>query len=213
MILSKTLELSDYEALGQHYEYVKSLWHLPSRKEHPHRQWEYAMTCRALDENDVETAVDVGGGGSLLAPILAIAGVDILQIDPADNDWLLSAQQLMTEKVLPYEKVHFENWQNDRMFDAVLCISVLEHVPDDMAMFRKLLSHARKVVATTVDFHPSGKPVIAGHIRTYNEEMMERFIAIAAEDGFGPAGGLYDYSKPGDHVYGYNFASLVLVKE
>ncbi len=212
MILSKTLELSDYEDLGQYSQYVRSMWHLPSRREHQHRQWEYSITCAALDKYDVETAVDVGGGGSLLAPILTLAGVEVLQVDPADNEWLISAQQLMIERKLPYEMERFENWHPDTMYDAVLCISVLEHVPDDMAMFRKLMSHAGKVVVITVDFSPTGQPVIAGHIRTYNEEMMEGFIAIASEEGFTPAGGEYDYSKPGDHVYGYNFASLVLVK-
>lgn len=212
MILSKTLELPDYEKLGQHVKCVDNLLSIPSRMEHTHRRWEYAMTYKALDEEGVKTVLDVGGSGSLLTPVLIQAGMDVLQVDPADNEWLLSKQGLILGKELAYDRVHFELWEKDDMFDAVVCISVLEHVPDDIAMFRKLLKHALKTVVITVDFSPTGKAVLAGHIRTYNQEMMENFISIAKEQGFVTAGGEYDYSKPGNHVNGYNFASLVLVK-
>lgn len=213
MILSKALDPSDYVELGHYAQHVQNLWGLPSRAEHPHRQWEYAVTYKALQENGVNTVLDIGGGGSLLAPILTWVGMDVLQVDPADNEWLLSQQRAVLGKELAYNQIHFEDWATRKRFDAVTCISVLEHVLDDHAMFLKLLEYAKKIVVITVDFSPTGKSVIQGHIRTYNEEMMEAFIQIARGSDLAPLGGAYDYSRPGDYVYGYNFASLVLKKD
>jgi cyclopropane fatty-acyl-phospholipid synthase-like methyltransferase len=183
---------------------------MPSRVEHPHRQWEYAITYKALQEAGVDTVLDVGGGGSLLAPALTWVGMEVLQVDPADNEWLLSQQRAALGKELAYEQMFFEEWQSCHTFDAVVCISVLEHVADDLAMFQKLLHYAEHMVVITVDFSPSGEAVIQGHLRTYNERMMETLIQIAKGDGFRPLGDTYDYSHAGDYVFGYNFASLVL---
>ena len=136
--------------------------------------------------------------------------MDVLQVDPADNEWLLSQQRAALKKELAYDQERFELWESDEMFDAVTCISVLEHVLNDFEMFWKLLKYAKKIVVITVDFSPSGQSVIQGHIRTYNQRMMETFIQDAKGSGFFPLGDTYDYSHPGTHVYGYNFASLVL---
>lgn len=213
MILSRTLNPSDYQELEPYAQHVRDLWGLPGRDEHEHRKWEYAIIYKALKENGVETVLDVGGGGSKLAPTLICGGMDVLQVDPADNTWLLHAQGAMIGATLAYDQIHFESWESDELFDAVICVSVLEHVPNDIFMFQKLLKHAKKIVAITVDFSPSGVAVIAGHFRTYNEEMMVEFIEAAKEDGFIPLGGTYDYSHHGGYVYGYNFASLILERD
>lgn len=212
MILSKTLDPPDYEELGHYAQHVKSLWHLPRREEHPHRRWEYSIAFKALHESGARTVLDVGGGGSLLAPILTCADMDVIQIDPADNEWLIVAQCAEIGRELDYIRSHLESWESKLKFDAVTCISVLEHVLDDLAMFRKLLAHAIKIVVVTVDFSPSGRAVVGGHLRTYNEEAMRGLIEIGKEEGFAPLGNAYDYSQSGNHVNGYNFASLVLKK-
>jgi len=212
MILSKTLDPSDYQELEYYIQYIHNLWGLPSRVEHEHRKWEYSITCKALQENNVKTVLDVGGGGSMLAPMLTFAGMDVLQVDPGNNDELLLEQSRVLGKELAYDRIHFELWEKDDIYDAVVCISVLEHVLDDLAMFRKLLIHARKIVVITVDFSKDGKSKSQGHLRTYNKESMQNFIKVGKAADFTPLGGQVDYSERGNHVYDYNFASLVLEK-
>lgn len=217
MIYSKTMHPIHYMEMDEHkyvQEIATSLYEsgVPYRFEHPHRAWEYGIALNALKSKDIKTVLDVGGGGSVFAAAAASLGIDVLQVDPGNVGNWITRQEMALGIKLPFEQVFFEDF-DDEVFDAVTCLSVLEHIPGDLFFFEKMLLHAAKMIVVTVDFSPTGKAVVDGHIRTYNEDMMVELIGIGRKGGFELLGRAYDYSHPGDYVYGYNFASLVMERK
>ncbi len=207
MRLSKTLDVHDYMALGKYARHIDQYWDIPGREEHPHRKWEYSIAYKTLEENGTKSVLDVGGGGSRFAPIMMMAGMGVLQVDPADNDWLITAQSKAINKLVVYDKSDFMQWNGPR-YDAVTCISVLEHIPDDLPFFMKLVRHVKQsgVLFITVDFSQTGKALCGLHLRTYTEEMLFYLAEISGMqwiDG-------HDYTWHGNHVYDWTFASMAL---
>lgn len=211
MILSKTLSEYDYFKFEPYTQFIDNNWKTPGREEHPHRHWEYALTLKALVESNTHTVLDVGGGASRLAPIFMRYGLDVLQVDPADNGWLLAKQEVDLGQPIPYVKQDFMAWDDGSLYDAVTCISVLEHVPDDHAFFRKLCKHVGPygILVITVDFSPDGKQKSGGHLRTYNEETLLDLVYDTGNEWL-ELEASYDYTWDQPHVFDYTFASAVL---
>lgn len=181
------------------------------RFEHPLRAWEYGLALDALKANGCRSVLDVGGGGSAFAPAAATMGMEVTQVDPGDCSAWVSAQAERIRKPLPYHQAEVMTFEGGQLYDAVTCLSVLEHVEDDGAFFARLQRFLRPggLLILTVDFWPDGKPQVDGHLRTYNVARLSQLIDLAP--GFellGPP----DYADRGAHVYGYTFASLVLRK-
>ena len=212
---SKTLSLDDYDLLSEECKYIKDTVSLLKncvyrRLEHEHRLWEYSLSLSALSENDVTTVLDVGGGSSAFAPAVALRGMEVTIVDPDVN--LLSTtkkQSAFIGKSLAAIQENFPS-PNLGVFDAVVCISVIEHVHNYQQFFYDLLDHTGSLLIMTTDFHPSGQ-VFAPHLRTYTKELMELFVYQAGMKGFKPFG-LVDYEYNGNFVNQYTFASLVLKK-
>lgn len=215
---SKTLDVADYNLMSEHI-HIQNIKNLIGvglfANDHPHRMWEYGLVLNALRKVNVVSILDVGGNGSAFAPSAAWLDMDVLQVDPAASGNLVAQQSAKISKPLSYLQKDFLEYDTDRSFDAVVCLSVLEHIPDDVAFFKKLLSFVRVggLFAITVDFHPSGVGMHQGHHRTYNEQAMQEFLRIAREGGFELFGEGCDYTYRGEDVYTYTFASLVLKKE
>ncbi len=97
-------------------------------------------------------------------------------------------------------------------FDAVFCISVIEHTDPDETFFRNLLKGVRPggTFFLTTDFYPTGEIRNPGHSRTYNAETLERWGTTSP--GFSSPGG-FDYYYHGDFVFNYSFGSLHLRRE
>lgn len=213
---SKTLELADYDRMMEQ-EVVQGARDLLGAQGPPadyeHRAWEYGLMLNALRENLTRTVLDVGGNGSIFAPAAALLGMNVLQIDPSPTIRNAEAQAARIELALPYLQMDFFDYEQGRTFDAVVCISTLEHVLNDVAFFEKLLSFVRPggLLAMTVDFHPSGRACVGAHLRTYSNANLRALIKIAEEKKFALFGGDCDYTYEEAHVYGkYTFASLVM---
>jgi hypothetical protein len=122
--LTKTLELSDFDALAEELQIVDR--HFTSASEqHPMRRWEYALALRAQRQMPYPAALvyDVGGAGS---PFRYMADGEIRVIDPNEpspNNYTLE------------QYVGGGTELGSQMF----CLSVLEHV-DDLDHFLYLLS-------------------------------------------------------------------------
>lgn len=215
--LSKTLDLADYEELTEELQVVDR--HFTSASEqHPARRWEYAMALRALkvwkDGKDYRlpaSIADVGGGGS---PFASMVPVWPLIIDPEVSFTL--AHYVTT----PW---HSEGETHPRLYQAVFCLSVLEHVDDP----NQFLYHLSCLVAPggllflTMDCCDCPRHGI-GRADTHHFHWMRKRIfsirewqSLLYEFRLNPPLSLLgdvDWSYHGDHVYDYSFASLALVK-
>lgn len=217
MTYCKTLNPVDYEIIHetQHAKSIKQIvGTFAGRAEHPHRAWEYGLVLHALREYQCKQVLDVGGGGSVFDPAAAWVGMNVRVVDPEDySGWI--AQQNRTllahdkQNLIAYDKCDFMRFEPGVQFDAVTCISVLEHVPDDIAFYKKLASHVRVggLLALTVDFWPDAAIKSPDHLRTYNEDRLS--MLAQSVPGFETLGSL-DYSHLGPYVYSYTFASLIM---
>lgn len=177
---------------------------------HEHRRWEYGLTLQVAKRYGLTTCLDVGGGGSILSAVLMSQGIETVTVDPSDYVAQHGAQSEMLGLTLDYRKQDFMAFDEEFLADLVACISVMEHIEDDIAFFDKLLRHVAPggILVLTVDFHASGEIQWHGmQCRTYNESRLRMLAARAA--GFEVLGPM-DYLSRGPHVYGYNFASLTL---
>jgi hypothetical protein len=220
--LSKTLDVADYKELYDSTGILTDLERTLSqhgvvyRNEHQHRKWEYSMTLKALKMAGAKSLLDVGGGGSIFAPFARMNGLGyVLQVDPGDVGSWIQQQAHVINYDLDFVQKDFLNWDDERQFEAVSCLSVIEHVPSHIEFFTRLLERVvdRGLLCLTTDFHPSGEAKVGGHLRTYNANSMKTFVEIAFMYGFTPFLGEPDYSKFEVAVNSYTFASLILRKD
>lgn len=216
MIYSKTLDIEDYSLMTEHTHVLNVdnlLSRVDKRFEHQHRIWEYGIVLNALRKKGVKSVIDVGGGGSIFAPSAVWLGMEVIQVDPGECSTWVTDQANKLKLPLTYIQKDFFDFENRIKFDAVVCLSVIEHVPDHVKFFQKLQSFVKPkgLLALTTDFHPSGKQRTEGHIRTYNEAGLITYKDIAK--GFNWFDGGFNYTYRGEDVNNYTFASLILERE
>lgn len=210
---SKTLDLSDYSILPTDFvNKVYSGFSDICRFEHDHRRWEYGLALQALLDNESKNVLEVGGGGSLLIPLVYLKGMEVIEVDPWDCSGMLLQQKVrlgLLEDIRFFQE-DFLDFNIDEQFDAVVCTSVIEHVPEHEKFFQKLLSYVKPdgILVLTTDFHPSGEQFSQAHLRTYSEKDLLAYANSAK--GFDFLGDGYDYTFWGNYVYQYTFGSLVL---
>lgn len=215
-MLSKTLNSNDYLGLLKYTDIIlnyRKILRGVDRYEHQHRLWEYATVLAALEKSRwaIGSVLDVGGGGSLMLPLLTSMGYNTVGVDPGYDSAAMQKLAEVTNTSLKWQAADFFAIPYDK-YDAVICTSVLEHVEDHLVFFEKLLDMASYLVCLTVDFHPSGKALLyPNHLRTYSEDAMLELIYLAQAKGFYSGG--YDYSYFDPNVNGCTFASLVLEKK
>ena len=213
---SKTLELADYDQMVEPQliqDARESLGATAPPRDYKHRAWEYGLVLNALRKNKSKTVLDIGGNGSIFGPSVALQGMSVLQIDSCGTGTRTVAQAKQLGLPLPFLQMDFFNYNEKRTFDAVTCISVLEHVRDDTKFFNHLLTFVAPggLVALTVDFHPSGKTFLRGHLRTNTGGNLQALIGIAEKKGFALFDGSCNYVYNEAYVYdAYTFASLVM---
>jgi len=214
MSFCKSLEPSDYASIHemQHARDIKKMVDpFSGHVDHEHRAWEYGIVLRALRNNGARRILDVGGGGSAFAPAAAWheVGMDVTEIDPGSYGPITVQQSRRIGRPITFVQQDFMSYDGPVDFDGVTCISVLEHIPDDVAFFKKLASHVRVggILALTVDFWPDGERKVEAHLRTYNEEKLR---ALLQEVPNFETIGAFDYAYAQPHVYSYTFASFIL---
>ncbi len=215
---SKTLELEDYKELADPQPMADMLvtHGITHRFEHPHRRWEYGLAFKLLSDTESHSVLDVGGGGSIFAPwlMLNLSNPSVVQVDPGQVREWITKQSTLIGRPLEFIQEDFLTWEDIRLFDAVTCLSVIEHVPEDIRFFKLLCSKVKSggVLFLTTDFHPSGQAMVGGHIRTYNKDSMQNFIDVAQSVGLKRTEEP-NYEHFSVEVNNYTFASLALRKE
>jgi 2-polyprenyl-3-methyl-5-hydroxy-6-metoxy-1,4-benzoquinol methylase len=218
---SKTLDEQDYNNFHE-MDYVEHMKKCLPRTFYPchrHCNWEYGLCINALQENQTMRVLEVGGAGSIFAAYAAWLGMEVTVVDPSSAGARLFAEQNMilqlVHRPITFKQLDFFQYQDQKKFDAVVCISTLEHVSDDVDFFKRLLCLVKEggLLLMTVDFHPSGQRLVDGHLRTYNQERLAAFIAIAENNGFEIFGDNPDYTWKGENVSNYTVASLALKRK
>lgn len=221
---SKVLDLNDHVDEMDHVDsIVQIMTGVASRFEHELRRWEYGLALHVIRKNGGTDVLDVGGGGSIFAPAAEWpdVGLRVTQVDPGDcaswvGDQRARLMNYSDNVRLNYIQEDFMNYSGGvESYDAVTCLSVIEHVAKPAPFIKKLASYVRPggLLVITTDFHPSGKPKVDGHLRTYNKRSMGIMIAALKKLGFEFFGSKPDWTYNGDNVNDvYSFAALVMSK-
>ena len=218
---SKTLDGNDYNLYSE-MSFIENMQNALSGTFSPypkHRHWEYGLCLNALLENRTVNILEVGGAGSVFAACAAWAGMEVTVVDPSSVGAHSFAAQNMILQLghapIHFHQIDFLQYQNQKKFDAVVCMSTLEHIVDDESFFKKLLNSVKEggIFFMTVGFHPSGQRLVDTHLRTYHRSRLEALIAIAKNHGFEVLGSDPDYSWRGESIDNYTLASLALKRK
>jgi SAM-dependent methyltransferase len=204
------------------------------RGQHPIRAWEYSQALWALEEWDSQQQhqlthrdedyrswliADVGGAGSNFWKCLhQHTRRPIYRIDP-DHEW-----ERPEDASRVFRQTLSQFWSEPpghakQMFDAVFCISVIEHVPAVMEFERDLVALVRPggLLVLTTDAAPSYPDVY--HFHWMRKRIYVPDGLIAMEKYFGTLYGLEpltpvsSWTWEGPTLYDYTVASAAFVKK
>lgn len=216
MFYSKALNVDDYHLFpDQSVEYQRMLGQCNALMNHQHRQWEYCMGLKAMDDSalEIDTVADVGGGGALLAPILFRRGLDVTVIDPdTDAAQRVLEQNISLQSSIKCMNMDFLRLRDELVYDAVFAVSVIEHVDNDYRFFMDLFRHSRKFVYLTTDFSRDGERYSPDHLRTYTDGHLLNWIELLPDNW--DLLGTHDWSWQGNNIFNkYNFVSFCAVNK
>lgn len=188
---------------------------------HPHRYWEYgsAVQCllsiyqEKLGQNGMRV-LDVGAGWSPLGPALSyIYNVTVVEIEPSfrertDRMYCNQVLKDLHKKELTVIDGTVEKLPNE-MFEAVFCISVLEHVnpKTEEQAWRNLAERVKPggLFFMTTDCVPDpSKHYVFDELRAQNftVDVLEKRVKMLQEMGFTPLGHPdYTYGRPEVHDF------------
>ena len=225
----KCLEVADYKEINEGVEVIELAVRNIGPKiggrfaiPHPHRYWEYGSAVQALLSLYQErigngmTVLDVGSGWSPLGPALAfVFKLHVTEVEPEFQS--RSARAYCNAALRFFNKPEITVLDGgveklpDEKFDAVFCISVLEHVnPKNEVQGWKNLAERVKpggLFFMTTDIVPDPK----GHYtfdeqraQNYTLDVMAKRVDMLTGMGFTPMG-QPDYTFRKSEVYDYTF--------
>lgn len=162
------------------------------RSKDPYANAKYEIILKWLKNYNIKTILNAGCGSGELSFILAENGYTVTGIDIDKNYIDLANKNLQMLKVqnCKFETAGIENFKSKIKFDTVIATDVLEHIKDDKAAFKKLITLLKPngIAVITV---PAGQYLFGfhdtqlGHYRRYSipdfkkiipEEMKKREI-------------------------------------
>ncbi len=108
-----------------------------------------------VNELEVISVLDAGCGEGFVAKGLMAArpGLDYVGIDP-DPQAIELARGMCPQARFDHASIEDLPLNGSKQFDLVLCIEVLEHLPDPQEALRRLAKSSRKYVLLTVPWEP-----------------------------------------------------------
>lgn len=173
MLLSKSLQLSDYDEILEGVRLVQMTDAQFSGKfyfPHPHRLWEYGSAVQAHIDKWLSpmigyvnplTVLDVGGGYGALGPTFAIqleTKVTEIEIDQT----IIDKRNSLNIPNLTAELGSALDLSGEKQYNSVFCISVIEHISGwQRALIRLTRSVAPGgLLVLTTDFGETSDPWI-----------------------------------------------------
>lgn len=218
---NKALEPDDLRQLVEEITWLKNT---PEIRPIDHnRYWEYGKIIKFAQKylEPDSSILESGGGGSTLGPCLVKMGHRVHTTDI--NGGMLNG--LMTYRRLPgYEGLSWDvrSAENlgfpDGSFDVVMCISVIEHMPDDRPALTELQRVTKPGGYLLLSFDFTGHNQAPTH---HQERLYTASDVQAIADHLTDCEPIepLDYSYDGDHIacYGcpgcvYNGALIILRK-
>jgi len=158
-------------------------------------QWVFDEFKQYVGKRVLEVGLGYGNFIPLLALREAYMGVD------CDGDVVALASRsypMADFLVSDVSHTRFVEEIGDRHFDTVLCINVLEHIPDDSAAIRNLLAVLERgghllLFVPAYQFLYTDLDRLAGHLRRYNrtrllQALPETGITVEKLEYFNPVG-------------------------
>jgi SAM-dependent methyltransferase len=194
--------------------------------QHEHRFWEYGSAVQALlsmyGERMPELKVlDVGSGYGALGPTLALTyNTQVTECEPEAESRVSRRQvnQILRQANKNQINVGPENLDTlpDTEFDAVFCISVLEHVPEEGKAWSQLAKRVKKngLLFITTDCVPAkGKKYQLDFARNHNFTPLDLKERVEQVQTLGFATmGKPDYAWHGPQVFDYTFFRAGLIR-
>lgn len=219
---NKALEPRDLELLVEEIAWLKSIPELIPIDYN--RYWEYGKILKFAKEylEPNSLIVESGGGGSTLSPALVKLGHKVHSTDI--NQGLLEGGLQKFKGIPGYENLSWDLRSAEHMgfpddnFDCVMCISVIEHMPDDRPALTELqrITKPGGYLLLSFDFTGHDQPPTHHQARLYNAEGVQAIADHLSQcEPIEPL----DYTYDGDHIacYGcpgcvYNGAMIILRK-
>ncbi len=203
---------------------------IPFRKDHAHRTWEYANVLRQIDElfagQRPLRILDVGAGGSSLAPMLATQGHEVVIVDSMAYGDIVEAftwPQAQRLKLHPLNMLvvaepaeAMPSIISDSQ-DVTCCISVIEHVAPGAyeSALRELVRVTRPggYLFLTSDYFENmdqweASPYKSIQHTAFTAPLVEAILSIIPVTFVGGV----DLRWRGDFVHNYSFVNMVFRK-
>ena len=188
---------------------------------HTLRWWEYGLAHAAVTAHVAKKSrvleIGTGGWSSPFAAALALDGYDVIAVDKepifaaqtAAQRLLLGNEFQLTGEVFDLCDATIVTTPNS--FDAVVSLSVLEHIPDDELALRRCCSLLRPngLLVLTFDYSPSPCVPTPAQDRIYSRIDIERIRTCLESSGVILLGDCDYDGTVVSHVKHYTFASMV----
>jgi SAM-dependent methyltransferase len=234
---NRALAISDYEdpALVPHLRDLRGFEGLlrergaPYRKDHEHREWEYANVLRQLRDlwtgaPEAVRILDTGFGANYFTPMLKHVGYAVEAMDSMHygdcTPWLIQQCYALGVEI-PLHAIPSGIQAMDRLadetYDVTLCISTIEHVdPRDWNgawdELRRVTKVGGYVMITTDYFRNRGdwehSPYKQIQHTVVTPEFLQEFLPYAETAYHLKEVGGEDLAYAGDHVNNYSFVNL-----
>lgn len=220
MLKSKSIQISDYDELTLGLKAVtKTLGKHPEANfyfPHEHRWWEYGSALTAFEEEfwcaapDVKV-LDVGGGHGILGPVLAEnynCTVLELELDPK----IVEKRNALGIPNLLARQGSILDFDGKKEFNAVFCISVIEHIPEWKEALDRLIGCVAEggLLVITLDYGKEGEQAWVNDSERDNkftEKEVREIVSHLYMNRFDlwPV----DYTFHGPQVFDYTFFRII----
>lgn len=220
-----TLQISDYEKIEKGVALAKeATQHFVARGcridiGHSHRWWEYGTALELYMKHRPHDVLSVGAGADALGPSLARNfDVEVVECEPDDS--MRQARTQVNKTLLNDNRKAITVLPNPilnlppRKFDMVCCISVIEHVRNEIEAWKELGRRVKPngILYITTDCIPvPGRHYEFDNLRETNYTLQMLMERVGMLKDFTPLD-TPDWVWHGEFVFDYTFFRVGLVR-